>query len=139
MRFMLFMIPNISETDWTPDAEGVAAMALYNNEMSKAGVLVSLDGLHPSSKGAQVSGAGGKITVTNGPFGPGKDIIGGYWLIDVSSREEAVEWAKRCPAIKGPASMPNYDGPVPVIEVRQIFEPSEFPPELQQAGGIGNG
>src|SRR5580658_4664188 len=102
MRFMMFIIPNVSETDWMPSPEAVAAMGKYNNELTKAGVLLALDGLHPTSKGARVSGAGRKITVTDGPFTEAREIIGGYSLIDVSSKEEAIEWAKRCPAVAGP-------------------------------------
>ena len=101
MRFMMFIIPNVSETDWMPSPEAVAAMGKYNNELTKAGVLLALDGLHPTSKGRGFSGAGRKITVTDGPFTEAREIIGGYWLIDVSSREEAIEWAKRCPAVSG--------------------------------------
>jgi hypothetical protein len=122
MRFMLFMIPNLTEQDWTPSVEAVKAMSAYNDEMTKAGVLLSLDGLHPTSQGARVSFSGGKATVTDGPFTETKEIIGGYWLIDVSSKEEAIEWARRCPAGDGQ-----------VIEVRQIFEPGDFPQELQDA------
>jgi hypothetical protein len=133
MRFMMFMIPNISEQDWMPRAEAVAEMSRYNDKLTKAGVLLSLDGLHPTSKGARVTGAGGKVTVTDGPFTEAKEIIGGYWLIEVSSKEEAVEWAKRCPAIQGPASTPDYSGPVPVIEIRQVFEVEDFPPEVRAA------
>jgi len=133
MRFMFFMIPNISEDNWMPSAEAVAAMGKYNDELAKAGVLLSLDGLHPLSKGARITGAGGKVTVTDGPFIEAKEIIGGYWLIDVSSKEEAIEWARRCPAIQGPATIPGYDGPVPVIEIRQVFEMSDFSAELQAA------
>jgi hypothetical protein len=133
MRFMMFMIPNISEQDWVPSAEAVAEMTRYNEELTKAGVLLSLDGLHPTSQGARVTGAGGKVTVIDGPFTEAKEIIGGYWLIEVSSKEEAVEWAKRCPAIQGAASTPDYSGPVPVIEIRQVFEVEDFPPEVRAA------
>jgi hypothetical protein len=135
MRFMFFIIPNISESDWMPSAEAVAAMGKYNDELSKAGVLLALDGLHPTSRGARISGAGGKVTVTDGPFTEAKEIIGGYWLVDVSSKEEAIEWARRCPAVQGPATIDGYDGPVPVIEIRQVFEPSDFPPEIQAVVG----
>lgn len=130
MRFMMFIIPNIAEGDWMPSAEAVAEMGKYNDELSKAGVLLTLDGLHPSAKGARVTGAGGKITVTDGPFAEAREIIGGYWLIEVSSKEEAIEWAKRCPAVVGPANH-AFEGVAPVIELRQVFEMSEFPPEVQ--------
>ena len=135
MRFMLFMIPNIEEKDWMPDPEAVVAMTAYNEELMKAGVLLSLDGLHPTSKGARITGGGGKVTVTDGPFTEAKEIIGGYWLIDVASKDEAIEWARRCPAIQGPASVPDYSGPVPVIEIRQVFEMSDFPEEVRRAAG----
>lgn len=132
---MLFMIPNISEDDWMPDPEAVAAMTQYNEQLSKAGVLLSLDGLHPTSKGARITGAGGKVTVTDGPFAEAKEVVGGYWIIDVSSKDEAIEWARRCPAIAGPASAPAYDGPAPVIEIRQIFEMSDFLSDLRAVAG----
>lgn len=124
MRFMMFMIPNISDDDWTPSVEAVEAMGKYNEELTKAGVLVALDGLHPASAGVQVSFPGGKAKVTDGPFAEAKEVIGGYWLIDVKSKEEAVEWAKRVPAADGP-----------VVEVRQIWEIEDFPAELQKAVG----
>lgn len=123
MRFMMIMIPNIpDEADWTPSAEAVAAMSKYNEELAKAGVLLGLDGLHPAAKGARVAFSGGRPTVTDGPFTEAKEIVGGYWLIQASSKEEAVQWASRCPAADGD-----------VIEVRQVFEMSDFPPEVQEA------
>ena len=124
MRFMMFMIPNISDEDWTPPVEAVEAMTKYNNELTKAGVLLALDGLHPGSEGVRVSFPGGKATVSDGPFAEAKEVIGGYWLIEVKSKEEAVEWAKRIPAVDGP-----------VVEVRQVFDIEDFPPELQKAAG----
>lgn len=135
MRFIMFIIPNISEDDWMPDPDAVAAMGAYNEELTKAGVLLSLDGLHPTTEGARVSGGGGKVTVVDGPFTESKEVIGGYWLIDVSSKDEAIEWARRCPAVQGPATIDGYDGPVPVIEIRQIMEMDEFPPEVRAAAG----
>jgi hypothetical protein len=127
MRFMMIMIPNIpdlkSDEDWTPSVQAVSAMSKYNEELRKAGVLLSLDGLQPPAKGARVSFAGGKPSVTDGPFIETKEIVGGYWMIDVPSKEEAVQWATRCPA-----------GEHEVIEVRQVFEMADFPPELQEAG-----
>lgn len=116
MRFMMFMIPNISEEDWVPTPEAIAAMTKYNEELGQAGVLLALDGLQPPSKGARVRFADGRPTVTDGPFTEAKEIIGGYWLIQARSKEEAVQWATRCPAGDGN-----------VIEVRQVFEPSDFP------------
>jgi hypothetical protein len=99
-------------------------MTKYNEELSKAGVLLALDGLHPSTEGVRVSFPAGKPTATDGPFSEAKEVVGGYWLIEVKSKDEAVEWAKRAPCADGP-----------VIEVRQVFEMDEFPPEVQRAGG----
>lgn len=127
MRFMMFMIPNIpDEADWTPSAEAVAAMGKYNDELAKAGVLVTLEGLQPPSKGARVSFAGSRPSVTDGPFAEAREVIGGFWMIQAASKEEAVEWATRCPAAEGD-----------VIEVRQVFEMSDFPPEVQEAAQQG--
>jgi hypothetical protein len=117
MRFMMIMKPNVSDEAWTPDAEAIATMSKYNDELSKAGVLLALDGLQPPSTGARVSFAGGKPTVTDGPFTEAKEMIGGYWLIQARSKEQAVQWASRCPANDGD-----------VIEVRQVYELSDFPP-----------
>ncbi len=123
MRFMMIMIPNIpDEADWTPTAEAVAAMTKFNADLTKAGILLSLDGLHPGSKGARVAFSGGRASVTDGPFTEAKELIGGYWLIQAKSKQEAVEWATRCPAADGD-----------VIEVRQVYEMSDFPPEVQAA------
>ena len=107
-----------------PDPKAVAAMMKYNESLQKAGVLLALDGLHPPSAGARVSFQGGKPKVTDGPFVEAKEVIGGYWMIQVKSREEAIEWATRCPASDNE-----------VIEIRQVQEMSEFPPELQEAAG----
>src|SRR5271170_5622658 len=101
MRFMMFMHPGISEDDWMPTAETVGAMSRYNEELSQAGVLLALDGLHPPSEGARVTYPDGKATVTDGPFSEAKEVIGGYWLTQVKSKEEAVEWASRIPAGRG--------------------------------------
>ena len=101
MRFMMLMIPKGYETaepGTMPDAKAVEAMMKYNEDLQKAGVLLSLDGLHPPSMGARVSFKGGKPTVTDGPFTETKEVLGGYWMIQVKSKEEAIEWAKRCPA-----------------------------------------
>lgn len=125
MRFMMFMLPNIAvetDADWLPKAEDVAAMSKYNKELEKAGVLLELAGLHPPTAGARITFSdGGKHTVTDGPFTEAKEAIGGYWLIQAKSKEEAVEWASRCP------------GENCTIEVRQVFEMEEFPPEVQAA------
>lgn len=124
MRFMLLMIPKGYETaapGTVPDAaDAVDAMMKYNESLQKAGVLLALDGLHPPSMGARVSFAGGKPKVVDGPFPEAKEVLGGYWLIQVKSREEAIEWASRCPA-----------GENEVIEIRQVQEVSDFPTDVQ--------
>ena len=125
MRFMMLMIPKGYEDaapGAMPKAEAVAAMMKYNNELKKAGVLLALDGLHPPSMGARVTFAGGKPEVTDGPFAEAKEVLGGYWMIQVKSKEEAVEWASRCPASDNE-----------VIEVRQVQEISDFPDEVRAA------
>jgi len=125
MRFMLLMIPAGYEDappGAMPDAKAVAAMMKYNESLQRAGVLLALDGLHPPSMGARVSFAGGKPKVTDGPFSEAKEVVGGYWLIQVKSKEEAVEWAKRCPGSENE-----------VIEVRQVQELADFPPDVQEA------
>ncbi|HWX45739.1 MAG TPA: YciI family protein [Solirubrobacteraceae bacterium] len=123
MRFMMIMIPKpMDEANWEPSPEAVAAMSKYNDELTKAGVLLALDGLHPTSKGARVAFPGGKATVTDGPFAEAKEVIGGYWLIQAQAKEEAVAWASRCPAADGDT-----------IEVRQVYEMADYPPEVQEA------
>lgn len=123
MRFMMLMIPKGYETakpGAMPDAASVAAMMKYNQELQKAGVLLALDGLHPPSTGARVRFPGGKAKVTDGPFSEAKEVLGGYWMIQVKSREEAIEWACRCPGSEDET-----------IEVRQVQEFSEFPSDVQ--------
>jgi hypothetical protein len=115
MRFMMIMKPNVDEQNWMPSPEGIAEMDKFNDALSKAGVLLALDGLQPTSKGARVSFNGGKASVTDGPFTESKELIGGYWLIQARSKEEAVQWATRCPASDGD-----------VIEVRQVLELSDL-------------
>src|ERR1700676_2931542 len=126
MRFMMLMIPLGYETaapgTVPTDAEHVAAMMKYNEALKEAGVLLSLDGLHPPSAGARVSFKSGKPTVTDGPFAESKEVLGGYWVIQVKSRQEAIEWASRCPALDNE-----------VIEVRQVFEMTDFPPDVRKA------
>jgi len=125
MRFMMLMIPKGYESaapGTMPDAKAVEAMMKYNEELQKAGVLLALDGLHPPSMGARVSFEGGKPKVTDGPFAEAKEVLGGYWMIQVRSKEEAIEWAKRCPG-----------GPNEVIEIRQVQEMDDFPPDVQKA------
>ncbi len=121
MRFMMLMIPRGYEKaapGALPDAKVIAAMMKYNEELQKAGVLLSLEGLHPPSMGARVSFPGGKPKVTDGPFAEAKEVLGGYWMIQVKSREEAIEWAKRCPASENET-----------IEIRRVQELSDFPAE----------
>ena len=125
MRFMLLMIPKGYEKaapGTMPDAKAVAAMMKYNEELQKAGVLLALDGLQPPSMGARVSFSGGKPKVTDGPFIETKEVLGGYWMIKVNSKEEAVAWASRCPASDNE-----------VIEIRQVHEMADFPPDVQKA------
>jgi hypothetical protein len=122
MRFMMIVKANKdSEAGVMPGEELLSVMGKYNEELMKAGVLLDLAGLHPTSKGARIKYSGGKPTVIDGPFSEAKEIIGGYWIIQVKSREEAIEWAKRAPAPHGP----HQDGE---IEVRQYFEMDDFGP-----------
>ncbi|WP_407972001.1 YciI family protein [Burkholderia pyrrocinia] len=116
-----------SEAGKMPDTELLAAMGQYNEELVKAGVMLAGEGLHPSSRGKRVHFAGKDRTVTDGPFAETKELIAGYWLWEVKSMEEAVEWVKRCPN-----PMPGESD----IEIRQVFSPedfgAEFTPELQE-------
>jgi hypothetical protein len=119
MRFMMIMIPGgygQAAPGTLPPPERVAAMMKYNESLTKAGVLLALDGLHPPSEGSRVSFSGGKPTVTDGPFSEAKEVVGGYWMIQVKSKAEALEWASRCPATDDE-----------VIEIRQVHEMSDFP------------
>jgi hypothetical protein len=125
MRFMMLMIPKGYEAaapGTVPSAEAVGRMMKYNEALKEAGVLITLDGLHPPSAGARVSFAGGKPMVTDGPFIEAKEVLGGYWMIDVKSKDEAIAWASRCPASNNE-----------VIEIRQVHEMSDFPADVQQA------
>jgi hypothetical protein len=125
MRFMMLMIPkgyDKAAPGVMPDAKAVAAMMKYNESLQKAGVLLALDGLHPPSMGARVSFSGGKPKIIDGPFIEAKEVIGGYWMIQVKSREEAIEWASRCPGSDNE-----------VIEIRQVQEFAEFPADVQEA------
>jgi hypothetical protein len=124
MRFMMLMIPKGYETaapGTMPDAKAVEAMMAYNESLQKAGVLLALDGLHPPLMGARISFPEGKPVVTDGPFTEAKEVLGGYWMIQVKSKEEAIEWAKRCPA--------SGDE---VIELRQVQEFADFPQDVQE-------
>jgi hypothetical protein len=121
---MMLMIPKGYESaapGTMPETDAVAAMMKYNDELKKAGVLIALDGLHPPSMGARVSFDGGKPKVTDGPFAEAKEVLGGYWMIEVKSKEEAVEWAKRCPASANE-----------VIEVRQVADFDDYPQDIQE-------
>jgi hypothetical protein len=128
---MMLMIPRVYQPDntgnekvnkdFTPPADMVEKMMKYNEDLANAGALVSLDGLQPVMNGARVHFSGGKPTVTDGPYIETKEVLGGYWIIDVSSKEEAVDWAKRCPAQEGDS-----------IEIRPIFEMDDFPEDVRK-------
>ncbi len=124
MRYLMMVVlpkGNDYEDGALPSAELVAAMTKYNEEMAKAGVLVSLDGLHPTSKGARIQNVGGKKVVTDGPYAETKEVLGGFWMIKVNSKEEAIDWAKR---------VPDHDV---TIELRQVFDIEDFPADVQAA------
>jgi hypothetical protein len=124
MRFMMLMIPKGYESaapgTMPEDMAALDAMMAYNKSLVDAGVLRAGEGLHPPSMGARVSFKGGVPLVTDGPFAEAKEVLGGYWLIEVGSRAEAIEWAKRCPA-----------GDNEVIEVRQVQEAEDWPEDMQ--------
>lgn len=126
MRFMMLMIPKGYESaapgTLPDDVEAMAAMGRYNDSLRKAGVLLAVDGLQPPSTGARVRFSGGKPKVTDGPFSEAKEVLGGYWMIQVKSREEAIAWASRCPGRDNE-----------MIEVRQVQEFEDFPPKFQEA------
>jgi hypothetical protein len=128
MRFMLILkATKETESGVLPSAELIAAMDKFNESMMKAGVFLAADGLQPSAKGARVSFSAGKRTVTDGPFAETKELIAGFWMIQVKSKEEAVEWASRCPG--GDGKIEHLGGTFE-IEVRQLFDLSDFPAEL---------
>jgi hypothetical protein len=124
MRFMMLMFPSEkAEKGAMPDAKSVETMMKYNEDLAKAGVLLSLDGLHPTSQGARITwDEAGKPIVTDGPFAESREVIGGYWIIQVKSRDEAIEWARRVPAFDARK-----------VELRQIFEMTDFPADVQKA------
>ncbi len=125
MRFMMLMIPKGYEDappGTMPEQKDVEKMLEYNESLQKAGVLLALDGLHPPSMGARVSFKGGKPRAVDGPFAEAKEVLGGYWMIQVRNKDEAIAWAKRCPASENET-----------IEVRQVMELSDFP-YLEQKG-----
>ncbi len=122
MRFMMIVKANKdTEAGVMPDEKLLAAMMKYSEELAKAGALLDLSGLQPSSKGARIKFSGGKRTVIDGPFAETKELIAGYWLIQVKSKEEAIEWAKRCPNPHGEAAEGE-------IELRPLFELEDFAP-----------
>ncbi len=122
MRFMMIVKANKdSEAGKMPSEELLSAMGKYNEELLKAGVLLDLAGLQPSSKGARIKFSRGKRTVVDGPFAEAKELISGYWIIQVKSQEEALEWAKRAPS-------PHGEGQKGEIEIRQFFELDDFGP-----------
>jgi len=127
MRFMLLMIPRGYEKaapGAMPDAAHVAEMMKFNQAMQEAGIVLALDGLHPPSMGARVTFESGTPCVTDGPFTETKEVLGGYWMIRVNSKDEAIAWAKRCPARDNE-----------IIEIRQVQEMEDFPPEIRKAAG----
>ena len=129
MRFMMLMIPGAYQgaegqkagADFAPSLDDMQEMMKFNEQLAKSGNLILLDGLHPPSMGARVSFKGGKPMVVDGPFAESKEVLGGFWIINARSKEEAVEWARRVPAKEDD-----------VIEVRQIFDMEEFPEDVQK-------
>lgn len=123
MKFMMLMIPavyngnEIIDPQFRPSQEGIKTMRQFNEEMGKAIKIESMNGLHPLQKGARVSFAEGKNTVTDGPFIESRDVLGGYWMVEAASKEEVVKWAQRCPAADGD-----------IIEIRQLFAAEDFEP-----------
>jgi hypothetical protein len=121
MRFMVLMIPGVYQggkkvdPNFVPPADAIEKMGKFNEEMLKAGIMLDGLGLHPLTKGARINFAGGKPSVTDGPFVEAKEVLGGYWMIQVKSKEEAVNWMKKCPAEKDD-----------VLELRQVFEEADF-------------
>lgn len=108
--------------DFTPDPEMLAKMGRFNDELKKAGALLALDGLQPLATGARLAFSGGKATVTDGPSIAAREVVGGYWLLEAKSKQQVVDWFKRCPA---------HDDDT--IEIRQVAEMEDFPPEVQAA------
>ncbi len=128
MRFMVIVRANEqTESGALPITELIAALGRYNEELVRAGVLLAAEGLHPSAKGARVHFSGSKRTVVDGPFAESKELIAGFWILQVKSKEEVIEWVKRCP---NPTDCDS------VIEIRQVFEAADFgenfTPELQE-------
>lgn len=130
MRFMMLMIPKVyagpTDPDFAPPVDAVEKMMTYNEALAKAGVLLQLDGLMPPERGARVRFAGGKPTVKDGPFTEAKEVVGGFWMIQVKTRDEAIEWARRIPAADGD-----------IVELRQVFEMADYPADVQAAADSG--
>lgn len=128
MRFMMIMFPKDyqdAKPGWVPDLKGIETMRKYNEQLQKAGVLLALDGLTPpATMSARVTFNSGKSTVTDGPFAEAKEVVGGYWVIEVKSREEALEWASR---------IPGRDNEM--VEVRRLFDITDFPADVQKRLG----
>jgi len=130
MRFQVFMIPAVyqpkngrkTDPSFTPDAEMMEKMGKFNEELKKAGALLSLDGLQPLTAGARLAFSGGKVSVTDGPAVEAKEVVGGYWMLEAKSKQQVIDWMKRCPAQDGD-----------VIEIRQVYEMSDFPADVQAA------
>ena len=130
MRFIMLMIPAVYQgaagkkagADFAPSADAVERMMKYNEQLAKAGALISLDGLHAPATAARVSFKGGKPSVMDGPFDESKEVLGGYWMIKAKSRDEAIEWARKVPAEEGD-----------MIEIRQVFDPEDFPEDVRKA------
>src|SRR5262249_50122983 len=117
VRFMVFVIPGDTsyEAGAMPDESLITQMMQFNEDLANAGIMLGGEGLHPTAKGARVTFSGGKRTVTDGPFAETREVIGGYWIWQVDSKQEALDWASRCPLVEGD-----------VLELRQVFEPSDF-------------
>jgi hypothetical protein len=122
MRFMMFMYPQISEEEWEPSAEDMAAMSRYNVELREAGKLLALDGLRPASEGGSIVFEGSEGRVVDGPYAEAKEVVGGYWILQADSTAEALEWARKCPGVDCR------------VEVRPIWEleDGDFPQEIQE-------
>lgn len=121
MRFMMMIYPGEqAEAGVMPDARTIAGMMSFNEQLAKAGVLLALDGLQSSSRGARIHKEGGRRIVNDGPFAEAKELIGGYWLLQVKSKDEAIAWATRCPIEDGQR-----------LEIRQLFEMSDFGPDVE--------
>jgi hypothetical protein len=128
MRYMMFIKIDGGDDNFQPTVDDVTAMTRYNEELTKAGALLAGDGLQPPSKGAVITfDAAGRATVVDGPYAEGKEVVGGYWIIQTKSKEEAVEWATRVPGNEATT-----------IELRQMFELSDFPEDVQAAAELSS-